>query len=141
MIELKQTWYRDVAVLTEIQIRTFVDDYNQKPSGCSLEGPPGYNSLVWNAHTMEHTPSYKILFDGQIIGGLIIFDLGDQHFEMDRIWNDQIIIIMALDRLPSEKCLNYTPMLRNGRWGRLPGRFTTNVFSRSWCLKKSEKPR
>jgi len=88
MIELKKAQKNDVEVLTEIQIRTFVDDNKNKPPGCSLEGPPGYNSVKWNSHQIQHTPYYKILSDRQIVGGLILFDFGDQHFELGRIWID-----------------------------------------------------
>ena len=88
MIELKIATIGDVETLTEIQIRTFVDDNKHKPTDCSLEGPPGYNSLKWNTHWITHTHYYKILFNENIVGGLILFDLGDQHFEIGRIWVD-----------------------------------------------------
>lgn len=88
MIELKKAHLQDLEILTEIQIRTFVDDNKHKPVGCSLEGPPGYNSLKWNAHWIQHTLYYKILLDGGIVGGLILFDLGDAQFEVGRIWID-----------------------------------------------------
>jgi ribosomal protein S18 acetylase RimI-like enzyme len=86
MVELKKAKKRDVKALTETQIHAFVDDNKLKPSGCSLEGPPGYNSVKWNTHWIENTPYYKILFDEQIVGGLILFDLGDDQFEVGRIW-------------------------------------------------------
>lgn len=47
------------------------DDNKLKPPGCSMEGPPGYDSVDWNAGWIEKTPYYKILFDGQIVGGII----------------------------------------------------------------------
>ena len=53
MIELKVALKRDIEILTEIQIRTFVDDNKLKPPGCSLEGPPGYNSVKWNSHWIQ----------------------------------------------------------------------------------------
>jgi RimJ/RimL family protein N-acetyltransferase len=87
VIKLKKASKRDAEVLIEIQIRTFVDDNKRKPPDCSLEGPPGYNSVKWNSHWIQHTP-YKILSAGQIVGGLIIFDLGNHHFEVGRIWID-----------------------------------------------------
>jgi ribosomal protein S18 acetylase RimI-like enzyme len=86
MVELRKAEKRDMYALTETQIRTFVDDNKHKPAGCSLEGPPGYNSVKWNAHWIEKTPYYKILSNGQIVGGLILFDMGDDHFELGRIW-------------------------------------------------------
>jgi len=88
MIELRKAHRDDVEVLTEIQIRTFVADNKHKPHGCSMEGPPGYNSIKWNMHWVEHTLYYKILFNGQIVGGMILFELEKQHFEVGRIWID-----------------------------------------------------
>jgi len=88
MVELQRAQLKDLEALTEIQLRTFIDDNKHKPPGCSLEGPPGYNSLKWNAHWIRHTPYYKILSAGEIVGGLILFDLGDSHFEVGRIWVD-----------------------------------------------------
>jgi RimJ/RimL family protein N-acetyltransferase len=74
--------------MTEIQIRTFVDDNQLKPPSCSMEGPPGYDSVDWNTHTIQNTPYYKILFDGQIVGRLMLFNMGNDHFEVGRIWVD-----------------------------------------------------
>jgi RimJ/RimL family protein N-acetyltransferase len=88
VINLKKALQSDVETLTEIQIRTFVDDNKNKPPGSSMEGPPGYNSLKWNSHWIIHTHYYKILYEEQIVGGLILFDLGYKHFEVGRIWVD-----------------------------------------------------
>lgn len=88
MVELKDAHKSDVEALTEIQISTFVDDNKLKSPGCSMEGPPGYDSVDRNIHWIQNTPYYKILFNGQIVGGLILFDMGDDHFEVGRIWVD-----------------------------------------------------
>ena len=37
MVEIQQAQIEDLEVLTEIQIRTFIDDNQHKPPGCSLE--------------------------------------------------------------------------------------------------------
>ena len=88
MIEIRKATTDDVKQLTEIQARTFLDDNKLKPPGCSLEGPPGYNSADWNARWMGRTPYFKILLDGQIVGGIIVFDLGQGHYELGRIYVD-----------------------------------------------------
>ena len=88
MVELKKAQKSDVNILTETQIRTFVDDNKLKPPGCSLEGPPGYNSLKWNTHWIQNTPYYVITNKGQIVGGLILFKMGQEHYEIGRIWVD-----------------------------------------------------
>jgi RimJ/RimL family protein N-acetyltransferase len=88
MIEIKIAKKEDVERLTETQVRAFVDDNKFKPPGSSLEGPPGYDSVDWNSHWVENTPYYKIEYDGQVVGGLILFDQGGSQFEVGRIWVD-----------------------------------------------------
>ena len=88
MVELKNASKNDVEILTEIQVRTFVDDNKLKPPGSCMAGPPGYDAVDWNAQWVEKTPYYKILYCGQIVGGLILFDLGGGQFEVGRIWVD-----------------------------------------------------
>ncbi len=88
MIEIKRATLKDAAWLTEIQTRTFDDDNKLKPPGCSLEGPPGCDSLNWNAEWIAKTPDYKILFDDQIVGGIIVFELEEKRYELGRIWVD-----------------------------------------------------
>ena len=88
MVEIKKATLEGDERLTEIQTRTFQDDNRLKPLGCSMEGPPGYNSAGWNAERIEKTPYYKILFDGQIAGGIIIFELEEGHYELGRIYVD-----------------------------------------------------
>ena len=53
-----------------------------------MDGPPGYDSLDWNMHWIQNTPYYKILFNGRIVGGLLLFHMSDDHFEVGRIWVD-----------------------------------------------------
>ncbi len=48
MIEIKRATTVDAARLTQVQTRTFEDDNRRKPPGCSIEGPPGYDSVDWN---------------------------------------------------------------------------------------------
>ena len=88
MIDIKEATLEDAAWLTEIQTRTFQDDNKLKPPGCIMGGPPGYDSVDWNAGWIEKTPYYKILFDDQIVGGIIVFELAEKHYELGRIWVD-----------------------------------------------------
>jgi len=87
MIEIKQAQKRDVGALIETQKRTFMDDNKHKPTWSCMEGPPGYDSVEWNSNWIRKTPYYKIVFNDQIVGGLILFDHGD-HYEVGRIWVD-----------------------------------------------------
>ena len=88
MIEVERATTKDAERLTQIQTRTFEDDNKRKPLGCSMEGPPGYNSVDWNARWTSRTPYFKIVCDGQIVGGLIVFDLGEGRYELGRIYVD-----------------------------------------------------
>ena len=88
MIKIEKATPDDVVTLTEVQTRTFQDDNKHKPPGCSMEGPPGYDSVDWNAGWIGKTPYYKILLDGQIVGGIIVFDIGQGHYELGRIYVD-----------------------------------------------------
>jgi len=53
-----------------------------------MGGPPGYDSVDWNADWIAKTPYYKILCDGQIVGEIIVFDIGRGHYELGRIYID-----------------------------------------------------
>ena len=72
MVGIEKATTEDAERLTKIETRTFEDDNKLKPPRCSMEGPPGYDSVDWNAEWIEKTPYYKILFNDQIVGGLIV---------------------------------------------------------------------
>lgn len=88
MIEIQRATADDAAELTAIQARTFRDDNKRKPPGCSLEGPPGYDSVEWNAARMAETPYFKIVSGARLVGGIIVFDMGHGHYELGRIYVD-----------------------------------------------------
>jgi len=88
MVEIEKATLKDVERLTEIQTRTFEDDNKLKPPGCIMGGPPGYDSENWNARWIAKTPYFKILLDGQIVGGIIVFDMGQGCYEVGRIYVD-----------------------------------------------------
>jgi len=88
MIAIERATAADAVELTAIQARTFQDDNVRKPPGCSMEGPPGYDSIEWNAARIAETRYFKILQDGRIVGGIIVFDMGHGHCELGRIYVD-----------------------------------------------------
>ena len=88
MVGIERAVIEDADILTHIQKRAFDDDNKRKPSGCSMEGPPGYDSVTWNAHWIEKTPYFTILFQDQVVGGIIVFPVGAAHYELGRIWVD-----------------------------------------------------
>ena len=88
MIEIRKATLGDAARLTKIQTRTFQDDNKWKAPGCSMEGPPGYDSVDWNAEQIAKTPYYKILSGDLIVGGIIVYDMSEGHYELGRIFID-----------------------------------------------------
>lgn len=78
----------DARSLTETQQRTFLDDNRNKPNGCSLELSPGADSIAWNLNWIQHAVYYKILLEGRIVGGIIVFPITGEHYELGRIWVD-----------------------------------------------------
>lgn len=77
----------DAPALTAIQKRTFDDD-SRLYAGQPVGGPPGYDSIEWQIRIMRQAVYYKILAGERIIGGLIVFNLGDGHYELGRIYID-----------------------------------------------------
>ena len=69
MIELEKAHKSDVETLTKIQIRTFVDDNKLKPPGCSMEGPPGYDSIDWNIHWIQTHPTTRFCSTDKLSAG------------------------------------------------------------------------
>jgi len=88
MVRIEKATVEDAEGLTEVQTRTFLDDNVRKPPGCSMEGPPGYDSVEWNVRWIEQTHYYKTLYRGYIVGGLILFEMGERHCELGRIYVD-----------------------------------------------------
>jgi GNAT superfamily N-acetyltransferase len=87
MITFKRAVVTDSADLTAVQKRTFDDD-SRRYLGTETGGPPGYDSHKWQLTMMKRGLYYKILSDGQLIGGMIIFNLGGGHYELGRIFID-----------------------------------------------------
>jgi GNAT superfamily N-acetyltransferase len=87
MISFVQASPEDAEALTAVQTRTFDDDSRKHGLG-ERGGPPGYDSVFWQIQIMRKSRYYKILADGKIIGGLIVFKMGKGHYELGRIYID-----------------------------------------------------
>ena len=87
MITFERTTPADAAALTGVQTRTFDDDA-RRFGGQDCGGPPGYDDVGWQLQIMQRGHYYKILCDGQIVGGIIVFNLGRGHYELGRIYLD-----------------------------------------------------
>jgi len=51
-------------------------------------GPPGYDSPAWQASIMNSAAYFRILLAGDLVGGAIVFDKGEGHYELGRVFLD-----------------------------------------------------
>lgn len=75
----------DAQALVIAQIAAFHHDAQLYP-GVVASGPPGYDSIDNALQKMQENDYYKIVADGQIIGGMVVFDYGAGHFHLDLIY-------------------------------------------------------
>jgi ribosomal protein S18 acetylase RimI-like enzyme len=76
----------DAEALVEVQIAAFHHDtvlYGVPP-----DGPPGYNSVEHALKKIAEEDYYKIVLNGQIVGGIDVWDEGEGHFHLDLIYLD-----------------------------------------------------
>lgn len=73
----------DAETLVGVQVAAFHDD--TRLYGVELGGPPGYDSVEVMLGKIREDECYKILYDGQIVGVIILFGRGEGHFHLDVI--------------------------------------------------------
>ncbi len=77
----------DAEHLAQVSKRAFDSDIFCGAKGPG--GPPGYDSFAWQAQMMKRSTAYwKILVDGTIAGGAIIFDKGKGWLYLGRLFID-----------------------------------------------------
>ena len=72
----------DVEALVKAQISAFHYDAVLYP-GVEEGGPPGYDSVEATLKKIIEDEFYKIVVDGQIVGGIILFEREPGHFHLD----------------------------------------------------------
>jgi GNAT superfamily N-acetyltransferase len=77
----------DAQALVDVQVRAFHHDSVLYP-GVEIGGPPGYDSIEVLIEDLEKHPCHKIVCDGHIVGGIVVFDRGNGRFHLDRIYLD-----------------------------------------------------
>lgn len=88
-ISLVKAELQDAEILTNISKRTFNDDANRF-LGKSSGGPAGYMSVEWNKNRIKNDNYFKIVKDGKIIGGIIVFYWCGKHARLERIFVDPV---------------------------------------------------
>ena len=80
----------DIPILTNIMKRAFDDDA-QKHLGIEEGGPPGYDNGDFFREWLfgyDESIGQKIIVDGQVIGGFIVWDLEHKHNILGTIFID-----------------------------------------------------
>ncbi|WP_187355129.1 GNAT family N-acetyltransferase [Paenibacillus tengchongensis] len=87
MLKVEIAGAQDAAVLTEIQKRAFDADAQryQRPDN---SGPPGYDSIGWQAEMIDKGYYYKLLDHSRIIGGMLVYAAGKEEYNLVRIYID-----------------------------------------------------
>lgn len=87
MIRLEEAKSQDAKALALVSKRAFEDDINY--GAPDIGGPPGYKSDSWQSKMMRIGLYYKFVDeDHKIIGGAIVFNQGNGHYELGRIFID-----------------------------------------------------
>ena len=76
----------DVEVLAEISKRAFETDVDVGAPGPG--GPPGYDSPEAHLRFMEFLECYRILLDEDIVGGVFVGRVNEEHLVLERIFVD-----------------------------------------------------
>lgn len=88
MVKFAKARPADAETLAQISRRAFHTDVNYGAPGPEAGGPPGYDSAGWQMRVMKAGDYFKILVDGEIVGGLIVFRKGVRQYELGRIFVD-----------------------------------------------------
>jgi len=75
----------DVDTLVKAQIAAFHHDSVLYPD-VEIGGPPGYDSVEDTLDKLQDSLYYTILCDGQIVGGMVVYDMGEGRVHLDLIY-------------------------------------------------------
>lgn len=77
----------DAEAILDVQIRAFHDDSRLYPE-IPLGGPPNYDSLEVMQADIQKELFHVIYAGDKLIGGIVVFDYGEGHIHLDRIFID-----------------------------------------------------
>jgi GNAT superfamily N-acetyltransferase len=87
MLILERAIKSDASKLAEIQKVSF-DDESKHFNNNEICGPLGYDSVSWQEEMMHNCEYFKVLYNGEIIGGAMIFIESNQVHNLGRIFID-----------------------------------------------------
>lgn len=85
MLCFEKATKHDAERLAQVQTAAF-DDESRIFRNIERGGPPGYDSTEWQVSIMECSQYFKIVLDGEIIGGIIVFAEKDGIYNLGRIF-------------------------------------------------------
>ena len=86
-ISIERATPQDAEALVRVQVAAFHNDALLYP-GVEVGGPPGYDSVESALRKIAEADCYRIVHDGQIIGGVVVFPMGHGHFHLDLLYLD-----------------------------------------------------
>ena len=84
MLKVMRANSRDADKLAQLSKQAFDNDIHYGAPGPG--GPPGYDSAAWQSKMMRMGEYYKVVRDGQTIGGVVVFRKGVREYEVGRIF-------------------------------------------------------
>lgn len=81
MINFTITERKDAEILRDISVKAFNDDLKKYGSL-----PPGIDTINWHTSKVGNGMYYKILVDDTIVGGMKLFDRGNNDFRLGAIF-------------------------------------------------------
>ena len=84
MIEFEKATEADAAALTRVQVVAF--ESQLPPELADAGGPEGYDSVAWQVKAMREMPYYKIVRDGEIVGGVVLEVPEPDHAHVERVF-------------------------------------------------------
>jgi len=86
-ITFERATVADADALVIVQIAAFHHDSVLYPD-VEIGGPPEYDSVEFMRKRIQEDECYNMVDAGQIIGGIVVFDMGQGHVHIDRIFID-----------------------------------------------------
>lgn len=117
----------DATALADISRRAFETD--TAVGLAEAGGPPGYDSAVWQRSMMTKAAAYwKVLLDGRLVGGAIVFAHPRGNYYLARIFLDPAYHRQGLGLQAMEAVLAHYPEAHTWRLETPPWNVRTRAF-------------